>query len=53
MSGVKRTRTDEIASSQSQTTTTTSPKIETTSVLNSSVEEDFNWLIFICIKYSN
>jgi hypothetical protein len=47
MSGVKRTRTDEISSSsQSQTTTTTatiSPKIETPATLNSSVEEDYNW----------
>lgn len=49
MSGVKRTRTDEIASSQSQTTATTtttttiSPKTEIPSVLNTSVEEDFNW----------
>jgi hypothetical protein len=50
MSGVKRTRTDEIASSQSQTTATTttttttiSPKIETSSVLKSNIEEDYNW----------
>jgi E3 ubiquitin-protein ligase RFWD2 len=49
MSGVKRTRTDEIASSQSQTTATTttttttiSPKIETASVLKSNIEEDYN-----------
>lgn len=50
MSGVKRTRTDEIASSQSQTTATTtsttttlSPKVETSSVFNSSIEEEYNW----------
>jgi hypothetical protein len=52
MSGIKRTRTDEISSSQTQTTTATttitttgtiSPKIETSSALNSSVEEDYNW----------
>ncbi|CAF4567274.1 unnamed protein product, partial [Rotaria sp. Silwood2] len=46
MSGVKRTRTDEISSSQSQTTTTTnatiSPKIEIVSSFNSVVEEDYN-----------
>jgi hypothetical protein len=47
MSGVKRTRTDELSSSsssQSQPTTTISPKIDTPSALNSSVEEDYNWL---------
>jgi hypothetical protein len=52
MSGVKRTRTDEItSSSQPQTTTTTtatttatiSPKIETPSAFNSTVDEDYNW----------
>jgi hypothetical protein len=50
MSGVKRTRTDEISSSssQSQTTTTASttiePKIEPTpAVVNSNVEEEYNW----------
>ncbi|CAF1277425.1 unnamed protein product [Adineta steineri] len=59
MSGIKRTRTDEISSSSSssvaslasQTTTTTttitttstiSPKIETPSTFNSTVEEDYN-----------
>jgi len=40
MSGVKRTRTDEISSSSQ---TTTSPKIEGSSGLNTSVEEDYNW----------
>ena len=50
MSAVKRTRTDELPSSQSQPTTTTttttqtvSPKVDIPAVLNSSVEEDFNW----------
>jgi hypothetical protein len=55
MSGVKRTRTDEItsssSSSQPQTTTTTtttttatiSPKIEIPSAFNSTVDEDYNW----------
>ena len=46
MSGVKRTRTDEITTSSSQPPTTTvsiSPKIETPSAFNSSVEEDYNW----------
>jgi hypothetical protein len=45
MSGVKRTRTDEISSSSSQTTTATipPPKIEGPSALNTSVEEDYNW----------
>jgi hypothetical protein len=47
MSSVKRTRTDEIASSQSQTTATTtttiSPKVETPSVFHSSIEEEYNW----------
>ncbi|CAF3368982.1 unnamed protein product [Rotaria socialis] len=45
MSGVKRTRTDEIpSSSQPQTTinTTISPKVEKTSSLTSNIEEDYN-----------
>ncbi len=41
MSGVKRTRTDEISSSSQ--TTTSPPKIEGSSTLNTSVEEDYNW----------
>lgn len=44
MSAVKRTRTDEIPSSQTQITTTTiSPKIETTVNFNPNNEEDYNW----------
>ncbi|CAF5162136.1 unnamed protein product, partial [Rotaria magnacalcarata] len=45
MSGVKRTRTDEIpSSSQPQTTinTTISPKVEKASSLTSNIEEDYN-----------
>lgn len=48
MSGVKRTRTDEIASSSSQlppttTNSTISPKVEILSSFNTNIEEDFNW----------
>jgi hypothetical protein len=46
MSGFKRTRTDEILSSQSQRTTTTdavSPKMTIPSSLVGSIEEDYNW----------
>ncbi|UJR38410.1 hypothetical protein I4U23_031078 [Adineta vaga] len=45
MSGVKRTRTDELSSSTSQTTTTTSivsPKIEPPAARPSTAEEDYN-----------
>ena len=52
MSGVKRTRTDDIPSTQSQTTTTTtttittatiSPKVETSVAPIANIEEDYNW----------
>jgi hypothetical protein len=44
MSGVKRTRTDEISSSQSQTTAAIiEPKIEPSSAIISNLEEDYNW----------
>lgn len=46
MSGVKRTRTDEITtSSQAPTTSNVSPKIEPSPSFNSNIEEDYNWLV--------
>jgi hypothetical protein len=46
MSGVKRTRTDEISSSSSQSQTTAAiiePKIEPSSAIISNLDEDYNW----------
>lgn len=44
MSGIKRTRPDDIPSVQSQTATDkASPKIEPTSAFVSTIEEEYNW----------
>jgi len=44
MSSIKRTRPDDIPTTQSQTTTNeTSPKIEPTLPFVSNIEEEYNW----------